>query len=174
MRCDGPSTAGWIVINTHPNKEEIALANLMRQGFEVYCPRLRKRIRHARRTSDVLRPLFPGYVFAAVDRDFPRWRSCLSTYGVRQVVQAAGAPSFLPDGFIESLQVRELDGAIVLPAAPLRLGQQVRLASGPFDGLIATIVEMDSRNRLVVLLELLNRPVRIKVPVGAVAEIPSR
>jgi hypothetical protein len=33
---------------------------------------------------------------------------------------------------------------------------------------------MDSRNRLVVLMELLNRPVRIKVPFGAVAEIPSR
>ena len=37
------------------------------------------------------------------------------------------------------------------------------MAGGAFDGLLATIVAMDDRDRLTVLMQLLNRAVKIKV-----------
>jgi transcriptional antiterminator RfaH len=49
-----------------PHREHVAIENLTRQKFVVYCPMELKRIRHARRTQDVVRPLFPGYIFAEV------------------------------------------------------------------------------------------------------------
>jgi transcriptional antiterminator RfaH len=53
----------WFVLSTHPHREAWALENLSRQQFNVYCPMIVKRVRHARRTYDALRPFFPGYIF---------------------------------------------------------------------------------------------------------------
>ena len=49
------------------------------------------------------------------------------------------------------------------PASPYRVGQQVRVAGGPFDGLVATVIEMHENDRLTVLMELLSRAVRVRV-----------
>ena len=37
------------------------------------------------------------------------------------------------------------------------------MTGGAFDGLLATIISMDERDRLTVLMQLLNRAVKIKV-----------
>lgn len=153
----------WAAVNTQPHRERIALENLARQSFEAYCPMIQRRIRHARRTRDVSRPLFPGYLFVRVDPERQRWRPILSTYGVRRLVSSGGQLGFVEDGFIAGLKAREMDGIIVRPAEPYRLGQQVRLRGGPLDGLVATIIEMDEKDRLVVLMELLNQSVKVKV-----------
>lgn len=161
----------WVVINTHAHRERFALDNLERQNFRTYCPMLQATVRHARKTREVLRPMFPGYVFAGVDPASPRWRPLLSTLGVRSVVRSGDRLSYLSLGFIDALRARELNGAIVRPASPYRIGQSVKIVRGAFDGLVATIIEMDERDRLVVLMDLLNRPVKVKVDVGAVAEM---
>ena len=153
----------WVAINTHPHREHIAVENLVRQDFEIYCPRELKRVRHARRVQDLLRPLFPGYVFAKVAPDLTMWRPILSTYGVRSLVRFGDRPAFLDHGFIAGLRAREVDGVITKPVTPYRVGQEVRFNGGPFDGLIATIIEMDDKNRLVLLTSLLNQNVRLKV-----------
>lgn len=160
----------WLVVNTHSKCEQLALDNLERQEFLVYCPWIRKRIKHARRVHDTLRPLFPGYLFVAFDPAEQRWRPLLSTRGVRSVVRCGDQPSFIGDDFITKLRAREVEGAITQPANPYRIGQQVRIANGALDGLIATIVGMDEKARLVVLLNLLNRPVRTNLSANQVAE----
>jgi transcriptional antiterminator RfaH len=66
------SAPKWVAVNTHPHRERFALDNLRRQDFGAYCPMIRKRIRHARRTQDVLRPLFPSYLFVEVDPERQR------------------------------------------------------------------------------------------------------
>jgi transcriptional antiterminator RfaH len=157
-----PPTA-WVVVNTQPHREHIAFENLARQAFNTYCPMMRTRVRHARRTQEVLRPLFPGYLFVRVNADLQRWRPILSTYGVRTLVCCGDRPSLLDDGFVEGVKARELDGAIVRPAIPYEPGQRVKMAGGAFDGLIATILEMDEKDRLVVLMDLLNRPTKVRV-----------
>lgn len=163
----------WGVINTHPHKEEFAIENLQQQEFVAYCPMLRKRIRHARRTHDVLRPLFPSYIFVQFNTSMQNWRSILSTRGVRTLITAGERLSFLPDHFIDSLKTREVSGVIVRPEEPYRMGQQVQMSGGPFDGLIATIVDMNEKDRLVVLMDLLKQTVKVKVDVNNVTAMPS-
>jgi transcriptional antiterminator RfaH len=153
----------WIVVSTHPHKEALAIENLQRQDFPAYCPLVRKRIRHARREQDVLRPLFPSYVFVQTDTVMHRWRSLSSTFGVRSLIRCGERLSFIHDDFIRSLKAREIDGAIIRPENPYRVGQEVRVSGGAFDGLVATIIEMNEKDRLVVLMNLLNRPVKVKL-----------
>jgi transcriptional antiterminator RfaH len=163
------TAAAWIVVNTHPHREHVAIENLERQQFEAYCPMIAKRRTHARRSDAVLRPLFPGYLFVQASRRPLRWRPILSTYGVRQVARTGDEPSFIDNEFIESLKAREIDGAIVRPAAPYLVGQRVCITTGPFDGLVATIIDMDEKDRLLVLLNFMSRRVRMRVPSEHVA-----
>lgn len=163
--------ARWIAVNTHPHREQFAIENLERQDFVAYCPLIRKRIRHARRVHDAKRPLFPGYVFVEITNGLDRWRPITSTYGVRSIVMCGERLSFIDAGFVASLKVREVDGLIVRPTKRFCIGQSVRMAGGPFDGLVAEIIEMDEKERLVVLLDLLNRPVRVRLEASSVSEI---
>lgn len=163
--------ARWVVVNTQPHRENLAIENLARQHFTTYCPQIRKRVTHARRTQDVLRPLFPSYVFVEINAELQRWRSILSTFGVRSLVTCGDRPSYLHDGFIHSLKARELGGAIVRPETPYQIGQQVRLTGGAFDGLVATILAMNEKERLLVLLDMLNRPVKVRVETRSVMAI---
>lgn len=153
----------WIAINTHPHREHVAIENLIRQKFAVYCPMELKRVRHARRTQDLPRPLFPGYIFAEVMPDLALWRPILSTYGVRNLIRTGDRPAFVDHGFIQGLRAREIDGVIAKPPRPFAVGQEVRLNGGPFDGIIATIIEMGERDRLILLASLLSQTVRLKV-----------
>ena len=61
------------------------------------------------------------------------------------------------------LKSREVDGAIARPDSAYTLGQEIRISGGPFDGLIGTIIEMDERQRLTVLMDLLNGRVKVSV-----------
>ena len=78
----------WYAVYTQPHGETKALEHLLRQGYSAYLPRYRARISHARRHQTVLRPLFPRYLFAGIDRASMRWRPILSTVGVADVVRA--------------------------------------------------------------------------------------
>ena len=167
----GPSD--WIVVSCHAHKESVALDNLRRQDFTCYCPMLRRQVRHARRTYESVRPLFPSYVFVAMDFDRRSWRALLSTRGVRSVISCGETPSTLKNEFIESLREREVDGAILRPSTPYSVGQRVRLNTAAFDGIVATIIDIDEKDRVVVLLDLLSRPVRVNVKsihLGEIAE----
>jgi transcriptional antiterminator RfaH len=159
-----------MVVNTHPHREHFALENLQRQTYEAYCPVVRKRRSHARRVDIVLRPLFPNYLFVRTGCEgFTRGHPINSTYGVRRVVCVGEAPGCIEHAFVESLKAREIDGAIVRPVSPYEVGQQVRVAAGPFDRIVGTIIAMDEKDRLTVLVEIMNRSTRLILSSNMVA-----
>jgi transcriptional antiterminator RfaH len=153
----------WIVVNTQANREFVAASHLENQGYEVYAPVIRKQTRHARRSREILAPLFPGYLFVRWQTCDMRWRPILSTVGVRAIVRKGDGPNPLDDAIVDALKAREKNGIITRSASPREIGQTVRLARGPFDGIAAEIIELCDRDRLVVLMTLLNRPVRVTV-----------
>jgi len=157
----------WAAASTHPHKERLAQANLEAQGFQTYCPMIRKQVRHARRLDEVLRPLFPGYVFIRFDPRMTQWRPILSTIGVRTLIRFGDTIGVLPRNFVEDLRIREEKGAIPPPRARdhYAAGERVRMREGPFDGVIATVLASDDKDRLLVLMELLRRGVRVKVSI---------
>jgi transcriptional antiterminator RfaH len=152
----------WIAVNTNPHREHIVLEHLHRQALTAYCPMLRRQRSHARRIETVLRPLFPGYLFVQANSAL-NWRPILTTHGVRSVVRTGDDPSFVDDALIAGLKAREIDGAVVRPPNPYRIGQQVRIAGGPFDGLIGDILELDDKDRLLVLLDVMQRGIKVKL-----------
>jgi transcriptional antiterminator RfaH len=158
------SSRGWLVVNTHPHREKLAMDNLARQNFETYCPQIRKTVRAQARAREVLRPLFPNYLFVHLDpQERARWRPILSTYGVRRLIRFGDQTPSLDPAFVDALRAREVDGAVVKPPVPYEVGQEVCIAGGSFDGVVARILQIDPHQRLTVLMELLGQTVRGRI-----------
>src|SRR5947209_18714094 len=96
----------WYAVHTHVHAEAKASLHLQRQGYGVYLPRYLKRRRHARRLEVVPAPVFPRYLFAAIDVASPRWRSIQSTIGVRHLVCNGEEPASVPDKVLAELWSR--------------------------------------------------------------------
>lgn len=169
----GPPFA-WLVVNTHPHREKLALENLHRQDFTAYCPQVRRQLRARTGPRDVLRPLFPSYVFVRVSRDKTLWRPVLSTYGVRHVVRFGDAVPYLDPRFVDTLRSREVNGAVVKPPLPYVAGQEIRIAGGAFDGIVARILEVGDNDRLVILMDLLGQSVRARIHADQVSPPAAR
>jgi transcriptional antiterminator RfaH len=160
--------AQFAVVNTQAHKEASVVEHLLRQGYVPYCPKMLRRITHARRVREVLRPLFPGYLFVAMDPSIQEWAPITSTYGVRRLVKAGDRPALLDGALIDALKARELDGAIIRPPNPYEVGDHVRFVGNAFEGVVAQIVELKDADRVIVLLELLQRSVRMTANVRSV------
>ena len=155
----------WYVAQTHPRAEEKAAAHLARQGFPIYLPRYLKRRRHARRVETVAAPLFPRYLFVAVDMAAQRWRSIQSTVGVMQLVRNGEAPAAVSNRIVEELKNRECGlGFIQLDQSPtFRLGDKLRVIDGVFCDSLGSFEGMSDGERVTILLDLLGRKVRVRL-----------
>jgi transcriptional antiterminator RfaH len=160
----------WYAVYAQPHAETKAVENLLRQGYSAYLPRYRTRVSHARRRQIVLRPLFPRYLFAGVDRALMPWRPILSTVGVSDVVRAGEEPTAVPPEVLAAIREREELGAFdrLDPRQSLRLGSIVRVTAGALEDMVGRLVELRDHDRVVVLLELLGRAVRAQLRTEAV------
>lgn len=161
----------WYVVQSQPNAERKAVMHLERQGFTAYLPRLLKRRRHARRVEIVAAPLFPRYLFVAVDLSAQRWRSIFSTVGVSRLVCNGDAPTPIADQVISNLKSREdLEGYIRLDLRPnFQKGDKIRVLEGVFADCLGLYEGMRDSERVAILLDLLGRKVRVMVDLDAVA-----
>lgn len=153
----------WIAVNTHANAESLAVSNLRRQRYDCYCPTYPAQRRHARKVEAVRRPLFPGYVFVDVGSRDGIWRPIMSTIGVRAVVRFGERLGVLPGNLVATLREREAEGDLRAFDADerLQLGQEVRFDGTAFNDLIGRIVAIDAKDRILVLLDLLQRTVQV-------------
>jgi transcriptional antiterminator RfaH len=163
----------WYVVHTQAQGEARAECNLRRQGFNTYLPRYQRTRRHARRMDTVARPLFPRYLFVALDVARDRWRSIQSTFGVSNLVVVGNDPVPLPDGVMEEIRARESGEGFVklgLPAG-IRAGSPVRLLDGIFEDYRGELERCADEHRVTVLLKLLGRHVRVFVPAASVGTV---
>lgn len=163
--------SNWYAAKILANREMLAVQNLSRQGYETFCPRIVKHVRHARSTLRKLVPLFPGYLFVNIDMATTRWRPVDSTFGVASLVKFGGQPARLPAGLVEAMQAAATpDGEIVdlSPAAdaPYEIGDAVRIIGGALNDWIGRVIALPAADRVTLLIELASRQVKLTVPAG--------
>jgi transcriptional antiterminator RfaH len=162
-------TKHWFVVRTHPNGEFKALAHILRQGFDGYLPRYIKRRRHARKTENVQKPLFPGYLFVGMDPARARGRALNSTVGVSELICYSGQPAPVPGDIIDDIRRHEDEsGHVILGEyAGLQKGDRVRITEGSLSDQIGIFDAPSDQQRVFLLLDLLGRQVRVKLPMTA-------
>jgi len=159
----------WYVVHTHPRSEEIASRNLARQGFDVFLPRYLRRRSHARRVENVAAPLFPRYIFVAVDLERARWRAISSTIGVNHLVCCGDAPVPVPVGIVEGIRERmDMNGYVQMrPPVAFRPGEAVQVTAGPLADQVGFFECSVDEDRIILLFNILGRKLKVKVPLRA-------
>lgn len=163
----------WYVVHTHVRGEDKALFHLTRQGFTVYLPRYLKKRRHARKTDWVPAPLFPRYLFVEMDTERDRWRAIQSSVGVADIIRHGDSPAPAPFGIVERIQARESnDGFVVLGGGQgFTKGMRVRVLDGALAEYEGIFDCADDNRRAFILIDLMGRSVRARLPLDAVAAI---
>lgn len=160
------SAAAWYVVQCKPRQNFRAEDNLKNQGYTCFHPIVGvERIRNGKRCV-VDEPLFPGYLFIYLDTHVDNWSPIRSTRGVSRVVTFNGRPVPVEPALIDGIR-----GRLVEPmreGACLRAGDALRMVSGPFSGFDAVFQSFDGDERVVILLQLLQRTQSVVVPVGCV------
>lgn len=158
MRC-------WYAVQAKPGQERLAEANLARQGYRAYLPRLMARKRIAGRAIDRAVPLFPGYLFVALDLTRDAWRSINGTIGAIGLVAFGGRPAALPAGVVDGIRAREGADGLVREdrLADLTPGDRVAIDDGPFAESDALFQARDGTDRVVVLMSMLGRRVPVRL-----------
>ncbi len=161
----------WYVAQTHSRSEFQALAHLRRQGFLTYLPQYLKKRRHARRVDAVRRPLFPGYLFINMDVERIRWRAIRSTVGIRSLICNGELPTAVPEGVVEGIRAHEDEGGLVpvVEPAPFEKGETVRISHGAIRGQVGLFDCESDEERVFVLLSLMGRQLRVRVPATAIS-----
>jgi len=160
----------WYLVQTRPCSESRAATHLEQQGFEVYFPRYLKSRRHARRVDTVAVPLFPRYVFVAINMAVQRWRSVHSTIGVVRLVCRGDDPAEVAPSIIDALKLRQDDlGFVQLERkVPFELGEKIRVLDGVFSAYLGLFERTTDSERVSILLDMLGRKVRVVLSADAI------
>ena len=159
----------WYAFQCHPHGEARAECHLHLQNYRCFVPRIVRTIRHARKLQQVRSPLFPRYGFVILDPSAGRWRSVNGTFGVTSLVMGLATPKPLPNGVVEALIEMTDDNGVVQFGQQLKIGQKVRLLSGPFANSIGHLDRMDANGRVRVLLDIMNSIVPVAIDSSALA-----
>lgn len=157
----GAAGERWYVVHTQPHAEGRAISNLERQGYRVFCPRTRKTVRHARKLTHVLAPLFPNYLFLQMDVTRQHWRSVNGTFGVSRLIMQNDMPQPVRFGVVEAIKARICEDGAINWASSLKIGQPVKICDGPFANFVGTLEHLDAAGRVRVLLDLMGRAVSV-------------
>ena len=161
----------WYAIKTHPRKEFYAKLNYENQQFEVFLPVTLRIARHARRVKEVKSPLFPGYLFLHLAEDERAWVAVSSTRGAVGPVRFGNCYPPVPDWFIQGLMDRADDSGLISVSTREKFGFEPGdrvIVRGPNDTMIEGILKIiDGKDRAIVLLDMLRRQVKAKVPLSS-------
>ena len=152
----------WYVVYSKPNKEEFAHFHLRLKGIDVFFPRLV--LPESVKKHKRIIPLFPNYLFVRI-RISEEYYYVLWSPGVKRFVSFNDFPVPVDVNIVRYLMQRSNPEGIIMAASNLKVGQEVRINGGPFDGLVGIIkAPPDSKGRIGVLMDLLSRQVHVEVP----------
>ena len=155
----------WFCVRCQTKREHIA-ANHLREieGIEVFCPRLRYRKATRRGKIWWVEPMFPGYVLAKFSMAEME-RAVTFCQGVRGLVKFGSKVPPIPESFVDAIKKEILsrkdatEDELVTLSPTIELGDEVEVATGPFQGMQGTVVSVPSATeRVKILLEFLGQP----------------
>jgi transcription antitermination factor NusG len=151
----------WYAVQTCANHEKRVAQQLGRRAVEVYLPQYASVRKWKDRRVRLDLPLFPGYVFVhLVLRDRLQ---VLQTPSVVRLVGFSGQPTPLPDHEIDVLRQGLAHDVQMQPHPYLKVGQRVRVKSGPLAGLEGLLQRKKKHSRFIISLDLIMRSVSVEI-----------
>ena len=159
----------WYALYVRSRHEKTVENSLRSKRYNVFSPSYRTKRKRVDRIAEIEVPLFSGYVFCQFD---PSKRlPVLMTPGVVGVVGRGNRPEPVDDTEIDSMRTVALAGRSVQPWPFLRLGQRIRMQSGPLTGVEGIFLRVQDEDHLIVSVTLLQRAVSVRIERDSVSPV---
>ena len=157
------NSKSWIVVRIKPNQDKIALINLERQNFEFFQPKFKTFSRVRNKFKEIIKPVFPGYIFIAINLEERNWHKINNTRGISSILLFGNE---IP--LIRCELIKELKNNFSLNNDPktmdqLQIGMHAEITKGPFAQIIGEIEEIDTDQRIWILLDILGTQTRVSI-----------
>lgn len=153
----------WYAVYSKSQKEELAQFHLRSKGLEVFLPKL---LLPDGKKRERIVPLFPNYLFTRINVLSEEYGYAIWSPGVRRIVGFNGTPAPIDESIVDFLMKQASTEGVIPARSNLKVGQEVRINGGPFDGLVGIIQEPpNAKGRIKILLKLLSRHTKVDVPV---------
>lgn len=162
---DPDDTDAWFVAQLKPHGLATAKTHLARQNFPCFAPMMPANAQRKGQRTQTEKAVFPGYLFVQFDVDDRSWSKINATRGIsRLVLNDPRRPHPVPAAFMAALFARCDRGGLLLPPDDLKVGDRVRVLSGPFGDMVSDIQDLPDAARISILIDLMGRKVRTQVP----------
>ena len=150
----------WVLVYTKAKEEKKANENLQKQGFKTFLPLIATTNKN--REFNSLVPVFPRYLFAQINFELDNWVSIKSSYGVSRIVMFSEKFPSIPFNIIKLIQDKLDEEGVYkenVSIVDYQKGDPVFIKEGRFAGIDAIFLSKKSKDRVRLLLKLLNTSV---------------
>ncbi len=151
----------WYALRVKSNREMVVAATLKNRGYEEFLPTYTRGDGRGPGGRHLVRPLFPGYVFARLD--LARRLPVLTIPGVVHILGMGKTPIPVAEEEIAAIRTIVASSLPVQPWPSLKPGDRVLIESGPLAGIEGTLIGMKGQYRLVASVTLLQRSVAVEI-----------
>lgn len=172
----------WYVIHVHSGFEkkvaqtvrETALKKGLEEFFsEILVPT--EEVVEMRRGAKINaeRKFFPGYVLIKMDLTDESWHLVKNTPKVTGFLGGGGRPAPISEGEAQRILNQVIEGVEhPKPSVMFEVGEQVRVADGPFASFTGTVEEVDEgKARLKVAVSIFGRATPVELEYGQVEKV---
>lgn len=154
----------WYLVYCKRGEQLRAKGHLENQGVECYYPQIKVEKIHRDKIKQVIEPLFPSYMFIRFNyQEGPTFTTVRSTRGVVDFVRFGSEPAVLSDELVDDLKLLDNLAQEYCRMELPHSGQEIEIKSGQFCGIKAIYQEPDGDARSVMLVKMIDQPVRISI-----------
>ena len=151
----------WFALQIKTGHERATALMLRHKGYEEFLPLRKVKRRWSDRIKELEVPLFPGYMFCQLSPNVAA--PIITTPGVIRLVGIGRVPVPVSDEEINAIQTLVKSELYAQPWPYLRVGQTVRVESGPLEGLHGIVLLIKNHHRLIISVSLLQRSVAVEI-----------
>lgn len=160
----------WYPVYTRSRAEKKVHVELTKKGITSYLP-LKKTVKQwSDRKKIIEEPLIKSYIFVYISGS--QQTEVLKTNGIARFLYFSGKVATMPDRQIESLKL------LLATTSELKVfdysvipGQKVVIKAGPFKDMIAELVEIQNKQRVILRLDAIGHSIDINTSLAFIEAI---
>ncbi|MGM9477298.1 UpxY family transcription antiterminator [Pedobacter sp. GSP4] len=160
----------WYPVYTRSRAEKKADDELNRKGISTYLP-LKKTVKQwSDRKKIVEEPLIKSYLFVYISAK--EYAEVLMTNGIARFVYFSGKVASIPDQQIHDLKLLlATDADLAVIDYDIKTGERVLIKAGPFKGMIAELVSVQNKQRIILRLQNMGYSININTSIAFIEPI---
>ena len=164
------SSYRWYPVYTRSRAEKKAFNELNRKGITTYLPLHKTLKQWSDRKKFIEEPLLKSYLFVYISTK--EYAEVLMTNGIARFLYFSGKIASMPEQQIEQLKLLlATEQELTIFDYDIKPGQKVLVKAGPFKDMIAEMVSVQNKERIILRLENIGYSIDINTSLAFVEPI---